>query len=290
MTPALLDDLVRAAASEVLAEHGLDLAALPADPLVGRPRDPARSEYATTIALRAAGGAGVAPRDLAGWLAAALARCPEVAGAEVAGGGFVNLRITAAGRAAVVAEALGTAGEAGPTAAVDAARMRSAAACRPVPEELVTAVGRDAARWAVLRAPGRVAVDPLLARPVLENPAFRVRYVHARLAALVRNAAELGVPVGPDPGVLTHTCEVELVRCLAGYPAAVCSGEPQRLARHLEELADAALDLHDSCDVLPRGDEEVTDLHRARLAAVAAARRVLAEGLGLLGMSAPDRI
>lgn len=285
MTPALLDDLVRAAASEVMGERGLDLATLPADPAVGRPRDPARSEYATTIALRVAGPAGVAPRDLAGWLADALARRPEVAGAEVAGEGFVNLRITAAGRAAVVAEAMRAT-----TAAADAARMRSAVARRPVPDELVAAVGPDAARWAVLRTSGPAAVDPLLARPVLENPAFRVRYVHARLVALVRDAADLGVPVGPDPGVLTHTCEVELVRCLAGYPAAVRSGEPQRLARHLEELADAALDLHDSCAVLPRGDEEVTDLHRARLAAVAAARRVLAEGLGLLGASAPDRI
>jgi arginyl-tRNA synthetase len=65
---------------------------------------------------------------------------------------------------------------------------------------------------------------------------------------------------------------------------------PQRLARHLEALADAVLDVDDSSAVLPTGDEEVTDLHRARLAMIVAARRVLANGLGLLGMSAPEQI
>ena len=70
----------------------------------------------------------------------------------------------------------------------------------------------------------------------------------------------------------------------------VRSGEPHRVARHLEALADAFFDVHDSCPVLPGGDEDVTDLHRARLAMVVAARQVLANGLGLLGVSAPDRI
>ena len=69
MTPALLDDLVRAAASEVLAVRGLDPAALPADAGVERPRNPAHGEYATSVALRTAGRIGVAPRELAGWLA-----------------------------------------------------------------------------------------------------------------------------------------------------------------------------------------------------------------------------
>ena len=77
MTPALLDDLVRAAACEVLAVRGLDLAALPADAGVERPRNPAHGEYATSVALRTAGRVGVAPRELAGWLADALVRRPE---------------------------------------------------------------------------------------------------------------------------------------------------------------------------------------------------------------------
>ena len=273
MTPALLDDLVRAAASEVLAARGLDPSGLPADAGIGCPRDPAQGEYATTIALRAA---DVPSRDLAD----TLRRRPEVAEVKVAGPGFVNLWLTAAGRAAVVAETVRD--------DPDGARMRAAAERTSVPADLVAAAGRDVARYAVLR--GTTPDVALLARRVPENPAFRVQYAHARLAALARGAADLGVAVGPDPGLLTHPHEIELVRCLAAFPAIVRTGLPHRLTRHLEALADAVLDVTDSCLVLPRGDEEVTDQHRARLAMVAAARRVLGIGLGMLGVSAPERI
>ena len=277
VTPALLDDLVRAAASEVLAARGLDLTALPADPAVGRTRHPAQGEYATSVALRTGPRVGVAPRELADWLADALARRPEVADARGAGAGFVTLRMSAAGRAAVVADAL--AAEL-PDAAALAAAVR-------VPAELVAAVGPDVARYAVLRSPtGAVGDLALLRRAVPENPAFLVRYAHARAVALARNAADLGVAVVPGP--LTEPAEVELVACLAAFPAAVRGGEPHRLAAQLEALARAVLDLQPA--VLPRGDEGVTDLHRARLAAVVAAGRLLATGLGLLGVTAPDRI
>ena len=257
MPPALLDDLVRGALSEVLAARGLDADALPADPGVGCPRDPERGEYATAVALRAP--RGVAPRELAGRLADALARRPEVATAHVAGPGFLNLWMTPAGRAAVVAEVLE------PGYRVD-----------------TTDVSRETTAhvW---------GVDPaLLARRVPENPLFRVQYAHARTVALARNAADLGVVAVPGP--LAKPAEIALVRGLAGFPAAVRAGEPQRIARHLEALADAVVALPETCPALPHGDEPVTDRHRARLAAVAAARRVLATGLGLLGVSAPTRI
>jgi arginyl-tRNA synthetase len=275
VTPALLDDLVRGAASEVLAVRGLDPAALPADPGVGCPRDGAHGEYATAVALRAASRVGVPPRELAGWLAGALATRLEVATAQVDGPGFLNLWMTPAGRAAVVADAL--------QSEVDGAALRAA-----VPD-----AADDAARYALIRSIDDVA---LLGRRVFENPLFRVQYAHARLVALARGAAELGVAAElsisaePDLGVLTHPCEIELVRGVAGFPAMVRTGVPHRVARHLEGLAEAVLDLNDSCPVLPRGDEAVTELHRARLAAAVAARRVLATGLGLLGLSAPERI
>jgi arginyl-tRNA synthetase len=176
--------------------------------------------------------------------------------------------MTPAGRAAVVAEVLD------PAYGVDGAAVRAAAPEGP----------GDAARYALIRS-----VDPaLLVRRVPENPLFRVRYAHARAVALARNAADLGVVAAPGP--LGAPAEVALVRGLAEFPAAVRAGEPQRVARHLEALADAVLALPETCPVLPRGDEPVTDLHRARLASVAAARRVLATGLGLLGLGAPDRI
>jgi arginyl-tRNA synthetase len=269
VTPALLDDLVRASASEVLAARGLDPAVLPADAGIGCPRDAAQGEYATTIALRTA---GLPPRDLAD----RLTERPEVAEADVAGPGFVNLWLTATGRAAIVAETL--------DADVDGTRFATA----PVPDDLVASVGEDVARYAVLR--GTVPDLALLARRVPENPVFRVQYAHARLVALARGAADLGVAIGPDPGLLDDEAEIALVRCLAAFPGAVRTGAPQRLTRHLEALADAVLDVTDSSAVLPRGDEDVTDLHRARLAMIVAARRVLASGLGMLGVSAPEKI
>ena len=66
--------------------------------------------------------------------------------------------------------------------------------------------------------------------------------------------------------------------------------EPHRVARYLEELAGTYHRFYDACRVLPRGDEEVTDLHRARLWLVEATRVVLANGLGLLGVNAPERM
>ena len=66
--------------------------------------------------------------------------------------------------------------------------------------------------------------------------------------------------------------------------------EPHRVARYLEALASAYHKFYDSCRVLPIGDEEITELHRARLALCDAARQVLANGLGMLGVSAPERM
>ena len=280
MTPALLDDLVRAAACEVLAVRGLDLAALPADTGVERPRNPAHGEYATSVALRTAGRVGVAPRELAGWLADVLVRRPEVADAEVAGPGFLNLRMTAAGRSALVAEVLADDDLDG-AAAVEAAVDRLV---RAASVELVDAVGPDAARYAL--ACGR----PVDGRRTVDNPLFRVQYAHARTAALMRNAAELGIEIGNDLRPLADPREGELACAIGHFPAVVATGEPHRVARCLEDLAAAFFDVHEACPVLPVGDADVTDLHRARLALVVAARRVLANGLGLLGVSAPERI
>jgi arginyl-tRNA synthetase len=283
VTPALLDDLVRAAACEVLAVRGLDLAALPADAGVERPRNPAHGEYATSVALRTAGRVGVAPRELAGWLADALVRRPEVADAEVAGPGFLNLRMTAAGRSALVADVLAAGddyGRDGAAAVEEAADLL----VRTAPAGLVEAVGVDAARYAVVR--GR-AVD---GRRTADNPLFRIQYAHARAAALIRNAAELGIEVGTDLQPLADPREGESVCAIGHFPSVVASGEPHRVARYLEALTDAFFDVHDACPVLPVGDADVTDLHRARLALVVAAHVVLANGLGLLGVSAPERI
>ena len=547
MTPALLADLVRASASAVLARRGLDSAALPDDVGVERPRNPEHGDYATNVALRTAKKAGVPPRDLATWLAEELAGKDGIASAEIAGPGFINLRLAADAQGGIVADVLAggasyghgddysgrnvnlefvSANPTGPlhlggtrwaavgdalgrvlaargakvvreyyfndaggqidrfvrslvaaalgeptpedgyggayigeiaarvvaaepdalssphrdeifrrvgvgmmfdeikaalhafgtdfdvwfheqslhdsgavTAAVERlkaseklyfndgawwlassaygddkdrpviksdgnpayiagdiayfldkrargfdlciymlgadhhgyiSRLKAAAAALgddpavvevligqmvnlvqdggPVRmskragtvvtmEDLVDAVGVDAARYSLIRSSVDSTLDvdiDLLRRRSNDNPVFYVQYAHARLASLARNAVDLGVTPGTEYGLLEHPREGDLIRTLGEFPTVVASAaelrEPHRVARYLEALASAYHKFYDACRVLPMGDEETTELHRARLALCDAARQVLANGLGMLGVSAPERM
>ena len=547
MTPALLADLVRASASAVLARRGLDSAALPEDVGVERPRNPEHGDYATNVALRTAKKAGVPPRDLATWLAEELAGKDGIASAEIAGPGFINLRLAADAQGGIVADVLAggasyghgddyagrnvnlefvSANPTGPlhlggtrwaavgdalgrvlaargakvvreyyfndaggqidrfvrslvaaalgeptpedgyggayigeiaarvvaaepdalssphreeifrrvgvgmmfdeikaalhafgtdfdvwfheqslhdsgavTAAVERlkaseklyfndgawwlassaygddkdrpviksdgnpayiagdiayfldkrargfdlciymlgadhhgyiGRLKAAAAALgddpavvevligqmvnlvqdggPVRmskragtvvtmEDLVDAVGVDAARYSLIRSSVDSTLDvdlDLLTRHTNDNPVFYVPYAHARLASLARNAADLGVTPGTEYGLLEHPREGDLIRTLGEFPTVVASAaelrEPHRVARYLEALASAYHKFYDACRVLPMGDEETTELHRARLSLCDAARQVLANGLGMLGVTAPERM
>ncbi|MFE2532614.1 ArgS-related anticodon-binding protein NrtL [Streptomyces sp. NPDC059371] len=185
---------------------------------------------------------------------------------------------------------------------------------RPVPApEDPAPLGHDAARWALLHpAPHdrpRISADHLLQRE--SNPLFRVRYAHARTRALHRNAATLGygrtmalrgvhapaVPAGaplgasdPTPTPTPAPGEADLLAALAEYPHALRLAArlraPDRLARQLVVTADALLGFQHA--VLPLGDEKPSAAHRARLALAEAAGAVLAGGLSLLGISAPE--
>ncbi|WP_098960779.1 arginine--tRNA ligase [Pseudonocardia sp. N23] len=547
MTPDVLADLVRATARAVLTDRGLDVAALPDDVGVERPRNPEHGDYATNVALRTAKKAGVPPRDLATWLAEALVARDGVASAEIAGPGFINLRLASDAQGAMVGQVLaagpayGTGDElaarnvnlefvsANPTGplhlggtrwaavgdalgrvlsargakvtreyyfndaggqidrfvgslvaaakgepapengyggayisdiaarvvavepaalgapdqdeifrrvgvgfmfdeikqdlhrfgtdfdvwfheaslhasgAVDAAvaqlkesgslyesdgawwlrstdhgddkdrvviksdgkpayiagdiaylrdkrargfdlciymlgadhhgyvaRLKAAAAAfgddpavvevligqlvnlvkdgQPVRmskragtvvtmEDLVDAVGVDAARYSLIRSSVDSSLDidlDLLVKRSNDNPVFYVQYAHARLASLARNAADVGLEPGDAFGLLDHAREGDLIRTIGEFPEVVRAAaelrEPHRVARYLESLASAYHKFYDACRVLPMGDEEITDLHRARLALCVAARQVLANGLELLGVSAPERM
>jgi arginyl-tRNA synthetase len=133
-----------------------------------------------------------------------------------------------------------------------------------------------------------------MTRQASDNPVYYVQYAHARVSSILRNAADLGLAPESHPELLTHEKEGELLRALAELPrvvfAAATLREPHRVARYLEDTAAAYHRFYDSCRVLPMGDEEPTDLHRARLRLVEATRVVLANGLGLLAVSAPDRM
>ncbi len=165
-------------------------------------------------------------------------------------------------------------------------------------DDLVEAVGVDAARYSLVRSSVDTSIDldlDLLAQASNENPVYYVQYAHARLSAIARSAAELGIePSTEHLGLLDNPCEGDLVRTLGEFPAVAAGAanlrEPHRIARYLEELAGAYHRFYGECRVLPLGDEEPTDLHRARVALCAATRQVLANGLALVGVSAPEKM
>ncbi|MFD1861023.1 arginine--tRNA ligase [Aeromicrobium camelliae] len=166
--------------------------------------------------------------------------------------------------------------------------------------ELIDLIGVDALRYTLIRYP---ADSPLtldvaeMTRKSNDNPVYYVQYAHARLASIVRNAADLGLVFDLerfDPSQLSTEREGDLLRSLAEFPRVVAQAaelrEPHRIARYLEDTASAFHKFYDTCRVLPQGDEEISDVHRARLVLVAATRQVVANGLTMLGVSAPDRM
>jgi arginyl-tRNA synthetase len=167
--------------------------------------------------------------------------------------------------------------------------------------EFVELAGLDTVRYTLARYPSdsplTLDID-VITRQANDNPVFYVQYAHARIASLLRNAAELGLDRGDAdafrPELLVHEREGDLLGVLGDFPQVIATAaelrEPHRVARYLEELAGTYHRFYDACRVLPRGDEEVTDLHRARLWLVEATRIVLANGLGLLGVTAPERM
>ena len=169
-------------------------------------------------------------------------------------------------------------------------------------EDFVEALGVDATRYALARYSSDSPIDidiELWTRASRENPVYYVQYVAARTASVARNAAEVGLTRGAAgdfrPELLTHPKENELLKALGEYPEVVASAaelrEPHRVARYLEEQVAASYHrFFDNCRVLPLGDEEITDLNRARLWLNDATRTVIANGLHLLGVSAPERM
>ena len=167
-------------------------------------------------------------------------------------------------------------------------------------EELVEKVGVDAARYTLIRYPvdtPMVMDIDILRRNTNENPVYYVQYAHARIAAVLRNVAELSIPMGLDhfdPAQLSHDRENELLGTLAEFPRVVATAaqlrEPHRVARYLEELAGVYHGFYADCRVLPLGDESISPLHSARANLCAATKQILHNGLELLGVSAPERM
>lgn len=167
-------------------------------------------------------------------------------------------------------------------------------------EELVEKVGKDAARYTLIRFPTdtpMVMDVDLLRKNTNENPVYYVQYAHARICAVLRNAKDYGINYeikSFNPELLVHERERELIGLLAEFPrvvsAAAQAREPHRVARYIEDLAGQYHRFYNDCRVLPLGDEKPTELNSARATLCLATAQVISNGLDLLGVSAPEKM
>ncbi|WP_267244524.1 ArgS-related anticodon-binding protein NrtL [Streptomyces sp. PR69] len=325
MTPAELSRTVLHAVRRAVDEGALQVA-VPDSVKIEASRPGGRGDYASGVALRLAGPAGKEPREVAEVLRSRLGGSPGIEAVHITGGGFLNFtlgggtlpellrRVRAQGarygygdalsgqpvvlrdepelRARVMAETLvNLLRSQGARAEIrdggEAVRIRGVE-----DQDLLERLGEDAGRWALLRAapgdpprPGNVLVQ------TEASGLFRVRYAASRARALTRGAAQLGFASRYEAYEEDARC-ADAGRGIRDYPAVLASAarlrSPDRLARHLEALADALLAFQHT--VLPRGDEKPSAAHRSRLALAEAAGTVLAGGLGLLGLSAPEYV
>ncbi|WP_029088859.1 arginine--tRNA ligase [Brevibacterium album] len=164
--------------------------------------------------------------------------------------------------------------------------------------DLVEWLGRDALRYSLARIPADspLTLDPEVLRSASnDNPVHYVQYAHARARGVERKAVEAGIdPALFDAATLTHETESALLAALADFPRVVAQAaelrEPHRIARYLESLAGLFHKWYDACRVTPTADEELGAVHASRLVLDRATAQVLANGLGLLGVSAPERM
>ncbi|MFJ6572931.1 ArgS-related anticodon-binding protein NrtL [Streptomyces sp. NPDC091292] len=323
MTPV---DLSRTVCQAVRrAVDGGELAvAVPVRVLVERTRPGGRGDYATNVALQLARPAGRPARQVAEILRHRLIGTPGLAGVDITGPGFLNLTLDPTATTGLVAEILrqGTRYGYGDTLDGQAGGGQVGALPAPHPHGTRAQVIADALSriiasqsgqsgslhelpgdgdgdgdevllWSLLHPAPHDRPHPLADLLVQResNPLFRVRYAHSRTRALTREAARLGFTSTPDS---TEPAGSGLLQVLAEYPlvlqAAARHHSPDRLARHLVLVADAFLRFHAEVSVLPVGDEKPLAAHRARLALAEAAGAVLAGGLDLLGMHAPEHL
>ncbi|RCH66795.1 arginine--tRNA ligase [Streptomyces sp. SDr-06] len=328
MTPAELSRTVVRVVRSAIDEGALGAVGgvVPENVKVERPRPGGGGDYASGVALKLAAAAGLPPREVAEVLRRRIAEQPGIALVEISGPGFLNITLDRGARHEIVPRILAEAtsyghGEALLGQAYDFAeaaeerarvvtdvvvrllraqgavarvlpagrggQVLSVVAC-PEPR-LAELVGDGAARWAMLRAARhdrpRTDVAELLAQRET-NSLFRVRYAYSRSRALTRNALELGFRSEAGPVAEGKA----LLGLLGDHPGVLESAArhqaPDRLARQLEAVADELLRFQPA--VLPLGDEKPSAAHRHRLALAEAAGTVLAGGLSLLGVDAPE--
>ena len=160
-------------------------------------------------------------------------------------------------------------------------------------DELLSEIGADAARWFFASRGANVNIDfdiELAKKQSNENPVYYVQYAHARIASILRKAAEAGLAAAPSlSGVLSGDAEATLARITARYPEVVedaaTAQETQGVTTYATELATAFHAFYRDAKVV---DPAEPGRSSGRLALVEATRITLASALALLGISAPD--
>jgi len=161
--------------------------------------------------------------------------------------------------------------------------------------ELMEEVGVDAARYFFLMRSLDSQLDfdlDLATKKSNENPVYYIQYAHARISSIFRQADEAGIAVrdGAELELLTDETEIALIKKIAAYPEEIARAAaefaPQRIARYSHELAGAFHSFYNKCRIV--GQEP--SLASARLALVLAAGRVIRHSLGVLGVSAPEKM
>ncbi|MFF7811655.1 ArgS-related anticodon-binding protein NrtL [Streptomyces sp. NPDC007945] len=320
MTPADLSLTVQHAVRRAVDDGALRVD-VPSRVKVEKARPGGVGEYASSVALSLARPAGRAALDVASVLKERLDGADGILAVDITGPGFLNFTLRPGGGAGLVAavRAAGLSyghgdGLAGEVVRFEAVREERAVVVVECLVRLLRAqggdagvadggervhvhpgtydegaLGSDAARWRLLRAaPHDRPLDgaPLLVRHE-RNALFRVQYAHSRARRLLVNGRQLDVLPEYETDV-----KDPLLGLVRDHPAVLLAAArhraPDRVARHLEAVADALLGFQHT--VLPLGDEKPSAAHRSRLALAEAAGTVLAGGLSVLGISAPDRI
>nr|WP_286672942.1 DALR anticodon-binding domain-containing protein [Brevibacterium sp. RIT 803] len=291
--------MARALASSAAARR-IDSDPVP-DSTLRRAQAQSHGDWVSTIALRSATSLHTEPRTLAEEIASRLRDHTGITRVDVAGPGFLNITVSSSSLAQVAADIVGTGTAFGPdqdTAARIEATVDGRIASNPELRTLLPAVGSDTVRFLAARsitASSQAADVGLLRTAHPDNPVYFVQVAHSSACRVERRAAAAGISADDfDPSVLTDATETALAAALADFittiNAAACTGELRRITCLLEASAQLFLDWAKTCPVTPSIDEDITRLHASRLVLDRAAIIVLATGLRLLGVRAPERM
>ena len=299
VTPELLQTALLRALATIAEARGARLVS--PEVRLRRRTEGREGEWSSTLALHTAGSMNMEPHDLAEAIAEMVAAHPCVAAVTVSGPGFLNISLTRAARGQVAVDIV-SAGSIADPADSEFSRIESfidsLISSGAEPDQAEVLMSNDASRLMAvdgMRRGPRIHDGNLLRKGHWDNPVYRLQFAHAEAHRVRRRAVAAGVDSsGFDPEALSDSAEVKLLNALADYPrtvsAAASKDEPERIRDLVEAVAELLVSWTQTTVITPSLDEPITTLHASRLVLDRAAIIVLAAGLRLMGLSAPERM